>query len=665
MSYILKKSSGSTLLILNDGMVDKSATSLTLIGKNVISYGDSQNENFLYLLENFASSTEPRSPTQGQLWFDTNSNVFRPAVFDGFNWRPLAISVIGQSPTDSLINGSGYNFAANQLGDFWFDSLNKQLHVITSTSSDTTLIGPEIVNGFGTTKMYSTKMFDNQGTAYPVIQIILDNEIIGILSSFSFISSLSNNVLGFSKVNRGLTFKNYNSSTRYTTSTSDVIFSGLHEQLDQSYPRRNINEHIQANWCFDDLQLLNFGTNYNSSVGWNSNSLSFVSSGTITLQNELSNITFIGQTINPSAGINLGTSSTIFNSLYISTLSSGDINLVGNIEGNWKLTTGNLTLNADPTENFHAATKHYVDNQALYVTLATNNKVDKSGDIMTGPLTLNADPTANLQAATKQYVDNIGSSNSLSSNSKVSKSGDIMTGPLTLNADPTANLQAATKQYVDNIGSSNFLSSNNKVDKSGDTMTGPLTLNADPTANLQAATKQYVDNSEARIIPRGIISMWSGSLQTIPYGWQLCDGTNGTPNLIDRFIVGAGRSYSTGQTGGSNSTFTDSAGSHNHGGASASHQLTIDELPAHSHSLNDPGHSHSSVVIGSFAPGRYGPDSIPAPVAGTTGKETTGITINNTGGNSGHTHNISTEGSHNHSVTVTPYYYSLAYIMKL
>ena len=240
-----------------------------------------------------------------------------------------------------------------------------------------------------------------------------------------------------------------------------------------------------------------------------------------------------------------------------------------------------------------------------------------------------------------------------------------MTGPLTLNADPTANLQAATKQYVDNIGSSNFLSSNNKVDKSGDTMTGPLTLNADPTANLQAATKQYVDNSEARIIPRGIISMWSGSLQTIPYGWQLCDGTNGTPNLIDRFIVGAGRSYSTGQTGGSNSTFTDSAGSHNHGGASASHQLTIDELPAHSHSLNDPGHSHSSVVIGSFAPGRYGPDSIPAPVAGTTGKETTGITINNTGGNSGHTHNISTEGSHNHSVTVTPYYYSLAYIMKL
>ena len=622
MSYILQKSNGSTLLVLNDGLVDKNSTSLTLIGRNVISYGDSQNENFLYLLENFASSIEPKSPLTGQIWFDTHNKVFRPAVFDGINWRPLAVSLYGSSQVNTLVNGSGHNFAASQPGDFWFDSINNQLNVITSTSSDYTLIGPEAVGGFGTTRMSSTKMFDINNIPYPVIQITLDNEIIGILSSATFIPSTTNHILGFSQVHRGLTFKNYNSSTRYTSTSTDVIFHGLHEQLDPSYPRRNIDEHIQANWCFDDSHLLNFGTNYNSSIGWNLSSLSLVSSGTITLQNSLSNITFTEQTITPSLGINLGTSSTIFNSLYISTISSGDINSSGNIEGNWTLTTGNLTLHADPT--------------------------------------------ANLQAATKQYVDNIGAANALLANSKVSKSGDIMTGYLTLNADPTANLQAATKQYVDNIGSSNTSLANLKVSKSGDTMTGPLTLNADPISNLQAATKQYVDDSEARIIPRGIISMWSGSLQTIPNGWHLCDGTNGTPNLIDRFIVGAGSSYSTGQTGGSNSAVTDDAGSHNHSGATTSHQLTVDELPAHSHTINDPGHHHTYHTKGTTYPQSgnstwcwYGDSTMETSV------ETTGITINNTGANLGHNHGISSDGTHNHNVTVIPYFFALAYIMKL
>jgi len=104
---------------------------------------------------------------------------------------------------------------------------------------------------------------------------------------------------------------------------------------------------------------------------------------------------------------------------------------------------------------------------------------------MTGFLTLNANPTNNFHAATKQYVDNI-------SVGYVNVSGDTMTGFLTLNADPTSPLHAVTKQYVDNISSG-------YVDISGDTMTGFLTLNADPTSNLHAATKQYVDNITATL----------------------------------------------------------------------------------------------------------------------------------------------------------------------
>lgn len=52
-------------------------------------------------------------------------------------------------------------------------------------------------------------------------------------------------------------------------------------------------------------------------------------------------------------------------------------------------------------------------------------------------------------------------------------------------------------------------------------------------------------------IPSGGIIMWSGDISKIPAGWKLCDGSNGTPDLRDRFVVGAGTSYSTGATGGS------------------------------------------------------------------------------------------------------------------
>ncbi|MBP2629671.1 MAG: hypothetical protein H6Q70_299 [Firmicutes bacterium] len=70
------------------------------------------------------------------------------------------------------------------------------------------------------------------------------------------------------------------------------------------------------------------------------------------------------------------------------------------------------------------------------------------------------------------------------------------------------------------------------------------------------------------LMPLGAVIMWSGSIDTIPSKWALCNGSNGTPDLRDKFVVGAGKSYSLGATGGE-----------------AKHTLSINEMPSHNHNF--------------------------------------------------------------------------------
>lgn len=79
------------------------------------------------------------------------------------------------------------------------------------------------------------------------------------------------------------------------------------------------------------------------------------------------------------------------------------------------------------------------------------------------------------------------------------------------------------------------------------------------------------------VIPAGVIVMWSGTLASVPTGWHLCDGTGGTPDLRERFVVGWEDAVNPGGVGGA-----------------ASHDHAYDQVPNHTHpvNVNDPGHSH-------------------------------------------------------------------------
>ena len=144
------------------------------------------------------------------------------------------------------------------------------------------------------------------------------------------------------------------------------------------------------------------------------------------------------------------------------------------------------------------------------------------------------------------------------------------------------------------------------------------------------------------LIPPGGIIMWSGSVNAIPEGWALCDGSNGTPDLRDRFIVGAGSSYNPGDTGGAKEV-----------------TLTIAQIPSHNHTANsDTKGAHAHIY--------------------NDRQKTIGVELG-TGGyvwSEDSSRNTSSAGGHNHAITVNntgsgqahenrPPYYALAYIMKL
>ena len=92
-----------------------------------------------------------------------------------------------------------------------------------------------------------------------------------------------------------------------------------------------------------------------------------------------------------------------------------------------------------------------------------------------------------------------------------------------------------------------------KADLNSPALTGTPTA---PTAvagtnTTQVATTAFATAAAAASFPVGGIIMWSGTIAAIPTGWALCNGSNGTPDLRDRFVIGAGSTYAVGATGGS------------------------------------------------------------------------------------------------------------------
>ena len=189
------------------------------------------------------------------------------------------------------------------------------------------------------------------------------------------------------------------------------------------------------------------------------------------------------------------------------------------------------------------------------------------------------------------------------------------------------NIAQSSSQYIWGDGTNIYYANASSV-TSFNTRTGAITLNALDVTDALGFTPAYWTS--------GMIMMWAGAILSVPAGWFLCNGSNSTPDLRDRFIVGSGSTYATGNTGGSANSIVVS---HSH--------AAISTDAGHTHVMSN---AQARPVTGTSA--LYG--ALDQGTAGPTYTQTGFANVSTT---------ISSTGSSGTNANLPPYY-ALAYIMK-
>lgn len=230
MSYIIKTYNGTQLSIVADGTVD-TTTDLALVGRNYSGYGIPQNENFLYLLENFANVNPPSKPLAGQVWFDKESNKLK--FYDiNSEWRTANGADISATRPSYLTPG-----------DLWFDEANNALYVysLTGSSNNTpgyVLIGPpESKTSGNTSKFGVVTVQDVDGGYHDIFEAILDGTTAFTVSKdAAFVLSSINPIAGFTVIQQGITMIDDSKSKLWGTALTSNNLSVLVGETYIDYP---------------------------------------------------------------------------------------------------------------------------------------------------------------------------------------------------------------------------------------------------------------------------------------------------------------------------------------------------------------------------------------------------------------------------------------------
>lgn len=205
MAYTINHYNGTELVVLDDGTLDTS-TSIGLVGRNYVGYGETQNENFVFLLENFANNNPPTRPLKGQIWYNSESSL--TYVYNGTSWVSIGAATLSPTAPETPA-----------VGALWFKTPINTLHIFNGITW--TFIGPETAENFGITRARTTTLLDSDNNTRPVILLTVNDTVIGICTSIAFTINPSNAVTGFNNLVAGVNMSTLSSIQGSLTGNAD------------------------------------------------------------------------------------------------------------------------------------------------------------------------------------------------------------------------------------------------------------------------------------------------------------------------------------------------------------------------------------------------------------------------------------------------------------
>jgi microcystin-dependent protein len=620
-------------------------TSLTFPGRNVTGYGQIIAENFLGLLENFASpGVAPVNPTEGQLWYDSTSGEQTLKIWDNTAWKAASGIQKGVSQPD---------VETSKLGELWVDTTNQQLRIFTGTRW--ILVGP-IESSVGGLRYGPVieKISDSDNTDRFILTFYIADIPVIIFSKDSFTPKTI--ITGFDTIRSGINISAPNSSSEIanfmggflpilngTAKNAEALLVGGKEISAGLFLRSNTINITQEELKIKNNNGLSIGVDETFKLLSTSSSSSIYNSAagsSIDLQTNRNGIpATILRVVDNKVGINQENPLEVLDII-------GNVKLTGTIVTTNTTASTNLNNGSLQTLGGAAITKNLIVGEGISVTgiLQTNDiqpKLTNTYDLGTPLKRFNTVRAKTITADIIQGVleGNIsGNANTASALSKVTSfqlAGDVISPPIEFdgqkgsatkifNATLTANIIAGKDEPAPNVG------------KKGDYL-----LTYRPSESTLASSGLLKQTREAFMadlaVPIGTILPYAGVVG-IPDGYLLCDGSeverdkfsdlydiigvtfNGTtalagfntfrlPDLRGRFPLGKDNMDNGAQVPNSEGSPVDAGGGTAGrvpdvqatilGGAAglSSVGLTVANLPQHSHNLSTAANDYNAIAV--------------------------------------------------------------------
>ena len=501
-------------ITVEDGTTD-TTTSLSIPGRNTANYGTVIGQNFIQLLENFASTTAPTNPVQGQLWYDKSVGVSTLKIYDGATWANAGGIKKGDIEPD----------VTNAIaGDLWSDTDNNQLYLFTG--SGWILVGPEFSDGL-LTGTKPTVLVGTDDINYTVLQFEVQGEVLAIYSTREF--TPKSTIAGFTSVKPGV-----NLASR-TLQNADTKYYGTSEKAESLVIGGNP---VQAsNFLRTDVT----STTNSPIIIRNNSGLQVGQDGLVTFAVEGTSGIISNLTSGPSIDIRVNNLGVSKNVIRVDSTEKVGINnpspiealdVTGNIQSSGKILVNN-TADSSSTGTGSAIIKGGLGvAKKLYV----GTDINVAGDIISNDILPQANNASNIGNSTTKFANifattftgnltgNVtgtvsgrsGSTNKLATATTFEIQGDVSSNQITFDGQ-----QGGSNKIFTSTISNSFIA--NKSEVSTSNIDDEFIVNrTSGTPGVYKITQRNLLNSVTGVAPVGMLTPFAGD--TSPAGWLLCNG---------------------------------------------------------------------------------------------------------------------------------------------